>query len=231
MYIYGLIDPRDGQLRYVGFTSQSLKRRLQLHKTEAVSKNKRTHKNNWLRLLYNNNYIPDIFVIQETSAHSWQDDERFYIEYFRSIGCDLTNEGLGGEGNTAKTRTPEFKDKVSKKLTGRIFTPEHKANLSISNIGNKNNLGKKASLAKLAKMSAWQLGKKHPKERIEINRISQGGLSDAQIQELLHLYFISGYTRKDIALMYEKKESSIANYIKRQKSKFGYSTSTKSNRV
>jgi len=197
MYIYGLTDPRNGQLRYVGFTSQSLKRRLQLHKTEAVSQNKRTHKNNWLRLLYNN-YSPDIFVIQETSEKNWQDDERFNIEYFRAIGCDLTNEGLGGEGNTTKTRSPEFKAKVSKKLKGRVFTPEHKSNLSASNVGNKNNLGKKYPFR------VGESGLKHSKERVEKNRTSQGGLTDSQIQEMLHLYFECGSKRSDLAKRYKK---------------------------
>lgn len=96
--IYGLIDPRDNQLRYVGKTGTSLKRRLREHIYGATRPGIRVRSRFWLRSLIKSNLLPDVFVIEEVDEDDWVEAEQFWIAYFRMIGADLCNHTDGGEG-------------------------------------------------------------------------------------------------------------------------------------
>ena len=51
--IYGLLDPRTNNIRYVGKTSRSLNERLSAHLRSNQGKN--NHKHNWISLLKKEN--------------------------------------------------------------------------------------------------------------------------------------------------------------------------------
>jgi hypothetical protein len=106
MYIYGLQDPETKECRYVGFTSGSLVNRLICHISEAKKQSKR-HKERWIRTLFTRQLLPEIFEIAPTRPDCWQEDERFYIAYFKYIGCRLTNACAGGEGAVGRAHTKE----------------------------------------------------------------------------------------------------------------------------
>lgn len=91
-FIYGICDPRTSQLRYIGKTKVRLDMRLSSHMRITNI----DHRSNWLANLRKNKIQPDIFVIEE--VENWREAERFWIAFFKSIGCKLVNQTFGGDG-------------------------------------------------------------------------------------------------------------------------------------
>jgi hypothetical protein len=53
----------------------------------------------WFRSLQAKGLKPEIFEIEAVpEGESWQEAERFWIAYFRSLGANLVNETPGGDG-------------------------------------------------------------------------------------------------------------------------------------
>jgi hypothetical protein len=68
--IYSLSDPRDPEnIRYIGQTTKELKHRLSVHLSpkSLISK---THKNNWLNLLLEQNIKPIINLVEEVDVQN-----------------------------------------------------------------------------------------------------------------------------------------------------------------
>src|SRR3990167_10915064 len=128
-YIYGLIDPRTQELRYIGKT-YDLSKRLRYHATQRFGKN---HRARWILSLYKIGLCPEIFIIEEISTSLWEDSERFWINYFRSIGADLTNGMSWGIGGISPTQ--EVRDRMSKSHKGKKFTDEHRRKIGEANKG------------------------------------------------------------------------------------------------
>ena len=112
--VYALIDPITEEIRYIGWTSAALKKRLYEHL--YCSRRKRTHKDSWLRFLTRLSVVPEIRVVQTVPVISGNEAERYWISYFRSIGCRLTNLTDGGEGILGHKRTLESKELSSRSL-------------------------------------------------------------------------------------------------------------------
>lgn len=93
-YIYGLIDPRTGQCRYVGKTG-NLKKRLHRHMLESKAV---TRKGSWIVGLKKEKMKPELVVLEEVPVNNWQEQERFWIANLRFLGCNLTNGTAGGDG-------------------------------------------------------------------------------------------------------------------------------------
>jgi len=92
--IYGLIDPKTKELRYVGKTVEPLTERLRRHKYCTAT----GRSVNWIKSLKVIGLEPEIFLIERVSKESWVEKETFWIEYFRFIGSNLANLQPGGEG-------------------------------------------------------------------------------------------------------------------------------------
>jgi hypothetical protein len=90
--VYVLVDP-NGEIRYVGVTSDP-RRRLRAHRRD----NSQTHKARWIRRLAAKGRAPIMRVIQEIPSPSWVNAERYWVNYFRAMGCPLTNSTDGGDG-------------------------------------------------------------------------------------------------------------------------------------
>jgi group I intron endonuclease len=101
-FIYALIDPRDGQIRYIGKTNNT-KQRLQNHCNPA--RYQKTHKFNWIKLLRSKGLKPQIKVIEEIPVSQWKKREKYWIYYFKKQGCKLVNTCGGGEGLTFANKT------------------------------------------------------------------------------------------------------------------------------
>lgn len=95
MYIYGLIDPRDNELRYIGKADNAYKR-LFWHMAKCHQAGSK--KNLWLRDLKASGAQPRVVVLCETDKEHWREDERFAIAGFREDGYRLLNGSIGGEG-------------------------------------------------------------------------------------------------------------------------------------
>lgn len=109
-FIYVLKDPTTQEIRYVG-KSNDPKRRLSKHLNNK--KDLGTHKRNWLNTLTEK---PILEVIKEFPKDEWQKHEKYYIEYYLSLGCDLVNWGDGGEGLTYGNQTSYKKGQGGKKI-------------------------------------------------------------------------------------------------------------------
>lgn len=152
VFIYILIDPQSKQIRYVGKTTD-VNRRLRRHITERFLHD--SYKDRWIRKLIDNDFSPEIEIIDKVDKVEWAYWEKFYISYFKYIGCELTNGTLGGDeppSTKGKKHTIESKLKMSKTKKGKPIpwlnnggerTEEHKKNLSKSCKGRKSpNKGK-----------------------------------------------------------------------------------------
>lgn len=128
--IYGLVDPRTNELRYVGRSSLGFNRA----RTEHSS-----HCGNWIKNLKALDLNPLIVTLEEFELTHDVDDvlnvaERKWIAYHRSVGARLTNLTDGGE-------------------MGRKFLPEVREKMSLAHSGEKNHFfGKKHDANALMKM-------------------------------------------------------------------------------
>lgn len=133
MIIYGLIDPRSGELRYVGKTVRTAHRRLRRHLAASYLMKEDTYKARWLRQLAAAGLEPEVEVLERvaTKEHLCE-AERFHIAYWRYIGADLTNTTAGGDG-IGLPHTAASREKIRAALTGKPKSPEHRERLKIAN--------------------------------------------------------------------------------------------------
>lgn len=97
-YIYGLVCPVAGQVRYVGKTLD-LPNRLRLHIQKAQTGQVKHHCAQWIRKLLRQNLAPTLIVLYEVKAEEdWRDAEKRVIREYREAGAPLTNSTGGGDG-------------------------------------------------------------------------------------------------------------------------------------
>lgn len=163
--IYGLVDPRTDELRYVGKSSSGFNRPRQRHSAYCAC---------WIKGLFDESGLrPDIIILKQfddslESLHETMNTaERDFIAVFRAIGCRLTNLTDGGDGifNPSEELRKKFRDaKLGKKLSeehkrkialghmGKIMSEETKEKIRIANRFH----GKKHSFETKEKMSRSQ---------------------------------------------------------------------------
>lgn len=146
VYIYILIDPTQNKLRYVGKTTDT-NRRFRRHLNERFISD--THKDKWIRKLMDSGYKPQMEIIDKVPDNDWEYWEKFYIQYFKYIGCELTNSTKGGDqppSTKGRKHTLESRKKMSDTKKGKPIpwlnngderTESHRKNLSISLKGRK----------------------------------------------------------------------------------------------
>lgn len=131
--IYSLCDT-GGPIRYIGKTTQTLEGRLYGHFSEARGRGQ-THKLNWLRAAQH----PTIQLIEEVPADIWQMREKYWVALAREYCCNLVNGTDGGDAvplfpgkhpQLGKPRLLSTRKAISRTLTGRKRSAEHRANLS-----------------------------------------------------------------------------------------------------
>lgn len=107
--IYKLIDPTTNEIRYIGFTFNTLKQRLRSH----CSEKSKSHKSNWIQKLIADDTKPIIESIEENilTYEECCEKEIFYIERYKSEGHRLTNMASGGNKN--KKMSEETRKKMS----------------------------------------------------------------------------------------------------------------------
>lgn len=149
MRIYHLSDPRDGQVRYVGATSCTLRRRLNTHISKRVGS---TPRHLWLSELFVLGLRPLITLIAECDKSTVNSEEQRWIEHYRAAGFEMLNQdgaapGIAGvplddaqraaasawrTGAQYFCKDPAEKSrKISERLRGRQRTPEHAEKLAL----------------------------------------------------------------------------------------------------
>lgn len=116
--VYALIDPRDNKVRYVGVTTQGIKKRFNEH-NKQVRDGELTYKANWIRSLWRNGLNPKIAVLESGYGDSFRDAEIWWIQFFRDFGVELTNLTDGGDGAWGRVHSAEARLKMSKSATAR----------------------------------------------------------------------------------------------------------------
>lgn len=138
VYIYGLSDPRTGEVKYVGKTIDINRRyRNHINTNDNAKNSKRVA---WIKNLKSQGVYPEIFVIEETTEDLWRKAEQYWISYFKSIGCNLKNGTEGGDTlpilvgvenpNYNKPRPPETRRKISEGHIGKGISQEHRRSIS-----------------------------------------------------------------------------------------------------
>jgi hypothetical protein len=112
VYIYGLVDPRDGLIYYIGKTSMGLKDRLRPHIYK--SKKRRTPKERWINSLISEGYQPlinELARLEKPTDAEVAVTEQAWIDLYQLSNPKLTNVGFGGQGGSGSHRlswTPEL---------------------------------------------------------------------------------------------------------------------------
>lgn len=139
-YIYGLIDPRTGLIRYIGKCTRSPEERLGKHMHEARTSTSQCHRLEWLRQLDWLDLMPLVTVLDELPSSArlpeHNEAERWWIATARDYGYDLTNNTDGGDGGSTwddiseeerARRRANMSVAARKRLAN--MTPEERANM------------------------------------------------------------------------------------------------------
>lgn len=108
------------EIRYIGFSSCPEKR-LKAHIQE--SKQMSCHRHYWIQKEISEGNIIILKILKEVCIDNWQEEEIKAIKYYKSIGCNLTNNAEGGYGGNM---TPETKEKIRQKLLGNSWNKGRK---------------------------------------------------------------------------------------------------------
>jgi hypothetical protein len=99
VYIYSLNDPDTNEVRYIGWCFD-LKKRYSSHIYESShpesSNSPDSHKNRWIRTLLAADKKPVIKIVDETVYKNHEEKEKYWIKYYKDLGCKLTNMTDGG---------------------------------------------------------------------------------------------------------------------------------------
>ncbi len=155
--VYGLIDPRNGQLRYVGCCTAPLIDRVKEHLSNARN-GLGTHKYNWIRQVIASGQELEYKILEsfQTSTDMFV-GEVFHISRLLSLGCNLTNATAGGEGFRGRhSEETKLKISLAKKgmrgsRIGAVLSDQTKAKISHALIGRRGHPQSARHTAKLSK--------------------------------------------------------------------------------
>lgn len=112
-YIYGLWDPRTGDLRYIGKSIDPNRR--SVHRISRAKHGTGINPvHDWIRELLGENLRPILEVLEEATKETWQESEKEWIRQCRELGIDLLNVHDGGGGLPSSTNTARKGKKLSK---------------------------------------------------------------------------------------------------------------------
>lgn len=191
--IYGLIDPRTGQIRYIGKSSSGLSRPSEGHYHGRCK--------NWISNLKEAGLRYQIKVMEDVGSKDMLNAaERNWIAHGRSEGWPLTNLTNGGDGGGSpwsdETRakmtrvfrqrgTAEYRAKISQALQGHSVSPATREKLREAQLGRVANIetrtkqsialrGRILSVEHRARLSAARMGivySKNTKRRMRIGQM------------------------------------------------------------
>ena len=119
--IYILKDPRNEEVRYVGKTSRGLNKRFGQHMRDK----KKNHRCNWIQSLKKEGLKPILELIETVVADGdWAEREKYWIEYYRKLSVNLTNQTDGGEGVVGRVVSEETREKIRQSNLGIKSSPE-----------------------------------------------------------------------------------------------------------
>jgi hypothetical protein len=157
--IYALIDPRTGDVRYVG-ASVDLHRRVGEHLCR--SKRLESYSARWIRQLLDEGLRPCVWQFA-VADDGWEEVECYWINVFRGL-FDLTNIMDGGQGASAGVPKPlSTRLKMTEAATGRVLDAATRAKIGAKASARRQ--GQKWSLETKVKMSLAQQARRE-RERL-----------------------------------------------------------------
>lgn len=147
--VYVLVDPRTGDLRYVGWTTRTLHQRLMSHLRDKDDNNR----TRWIQALLKRGTRPVIRLVQQVLVADGPVAERYWISFFRADGCVLVNGTDGGDGTVGWTHSPEARTKIGAAHRGKTLSVAHRTRLREAHVG------KFLSQAQRAALSTAHTGK------------------------------------------------------------------------
>lgn len=210
-FIYALLDPRTGEIRYVGKADNPEKRLLDHLRQCNYGE---THRARWLRSLIVDGLRPLLEVIDEVADTEWEAAECAYIAFYKECGHPLVNATPGGESPGGgkdhplygKPRPSATRTKISAALKGKCQGPlsaAHRAKISMARKGlvvsevtraklRAANTGWKPSPEQRAKLVAALIGRKHSPATIAKIRASAKGRVPSEATRLAQIAAVTG---------------------------------------
>lgn len=179
--IYSLEDPRDGCVRYVGKTKNSIRQRLGSHCYLAGKR--KTYISNWVLSLIRIGLRPTIKVLESVPENEWRVAEIFWIRYLRFAGCSLVNHSEGGQGPNG-TKRPELAAISKLRFSGKPLSEAHKLAISI---GLKGTVRSKEAIEATAKAQRGRKRSNETRKLMSDSRIEKG-TSEKQIEAIKKLH-------------------------------------------
>lgn len=116
--IYGLFDPETLELRYIGKTTVGEARYRRHINPKTLDNN--SYKVNWIKSIQSKGLQPVYEVLELANDMDHMNElEEFYIDYFKSLGCKLTNAQNGGKGSPGRVNSDETKEKIRQRAIER----------------------------------------------------------------------------------------------------------------
>jgi hypothetical protein len=189
--IYGLVDPRTNEVRYIGKSTRGLSRPKEHRKKSANTGE--DHKSRWIRSLLAAGLEYQIRVLEEVADEDAEHlglFERYWIAQAREVGWRLTNATDGGDGTPGLRCPEERRARISAAKRGKKLSAEVRARMSaaqrkrpmtpsrrekIVNGTRKYWLGRKHTPESLAKMSAAHKGREVSVEQRRKISAASGG--------------------------------------------------------
>lgn len=106
--VYGLTDPRTGEVRYVGKTTWTLAHRLKGHISDAKC-NTHTHKARWINDVLKVGLRPRAVPLETVPSAQWEQAERRWIAAFPRLTNTTAGGQVGGWGWSAGEACPSAK--------------------------------------------------------------------------------------------------------------------------
>jgi hypothetical protein len=134
--IYVLRDPSTKAIRYVGKTTDTLKKRLKGHLSDARRGREDMVLYRWLRLLMEQDLKPIIALVETVPPHmDWADREQHWIAYMRRNGFDLLNTSDGGESGNGLPSHKNPNVKLTPEQVNEIRTRYFASGISQRSLG------------------------------------------------------------------------------------------------
>lgn len=193
MKVYVLKDPTTNEIKYVGVTSQKVNQRLSQH-INAAKNHEGRYVCKWINSLLQKGLRPIIEQIDD--VEDWEEKEKYYIKYYRDLGCKLTNISEGGAGVvTADMRSKSSMERSAEGHKKAIYQIDSNLNIikewksqtdAAKELGLKqNNIGNAISYRRAAYGYFWCKVSDYNEWKPNVKYINQKGKGQVKIQSNL----------------------------------------------